>query len=137
MNRHDGYFWLGLAPYWLRTVTALATIGAALPGLKRIDRVMISGTDDWSVHGPELMSALAYLAGAALVLVAGLVLGDILRLLREWQTQQLLRHEIVVSTRTQSTTAPLPTSQALLESLGIAASQPARVPFNSVAHRNR
>ena len=36
MNRHDGYFWLGIAPYWLRIVTAIGTIATALPGLKRI-----------------------------------------------------------------------------------------------------
>lgn len=129
MNRNDGFFWLGVAPYWLRIVTAIGTIGTALPGLKRIDRVMISGSDDWSVHGPELLTGLAYLGGAALVLTTGFVLGDLFRLLLQWHAQQITRHEIVFSPRPEPSAPPLPSSHAVLESLGISAPQPATSTF--------
>jgi hypothetical protein len=135
MNRNDGFFWLSVAPYWLRIVTAIGTIGTALPGLKRIDSVMISGSDDWSLHGPELLTGLAYIGCAALVLTTGFVLGDLFRLLLQWQAQQVTRHEIVVGARAEAAPPPLPTSQALLESLGITSPQPARIPFSSI-HRN-
>lgn len=136
MNRHDGYFWLGLAPYWLRIVTIIGTLATAFPGLRRIDSVMISGTGDWSSHGPVLLAGFAYVGCALLVMVAGLALGDLLRLLLRWEAQQLTRHEIIVSPRPEGTSAPLPTSQALLESLGIAAPQPARVRVASVLHQS-
>ena len=135
MDRNDGFFWLRMAPYWLRIVTAIGTVFTAVPGLKRIDRILISGSDDWSLHGPELLTGLAYIGGAALVLTTGFVLGDLFRLLLQWHAQQITRHEIVVSPRPESDAPPLPTSQALLESLGIAAPRPARMPFSNI-HRN-
>lgn len=131
MSQSSGSFWLGLATYWIKIVTVVGTGAVAYPGFQRIDSVMISGSDDWSMHGPVLVSGFAYIAGAVLVLAAGLALGDLLRLLVRWEAQLHQQEQWSVRQPSQPILPPLPTSRALLESLGIRAAQPARVPVTS------
>lgn len=136
MNHRTGSFWLGLSTYWTKIVTAVGTFAVALPGLQRIDSVMISGSDDWSLHGPVLLAGFAYIASALLVLAAGLAIGDLLRLVLRWEAQLQRQEEGSARPRPEPMLSPLPTSRALLESLGIAVPQPARVPVTNYLRRN-
>jgi hypothetical protein len=131
MRQGTRYFWLGLASHWIRIVAVIGTLLVALPGLQRIDSVMISGSDDWSAHAAALAAGLAYLAAAALTLAAGLALSDLITLLLSWEAQRQQRDEPSPRLRAQPVLPPLPTSQALLESLGIATPKRVAVPSAS------
>lgn len=134
MSQRSGSFWLSFANHWIKAVTVIGTAVVAYPGFRMIDSVMISGSDDWNMHGPILMSGLAYVACAVLVLAGGLAVGDLLRLLLRWEAQLQQQETLLATQRPEPMLAPLPTSKALLESLGIGAPQPARVHVTSGFH---
>jgi hypothetical protein len=135
MNRNNGYFWLGLAPYWLRVATAIGTVATALPALQRIDRIMISG--DWAAHGPELWAGIGSVGIAVVVLLAGLALADAARLALDRMTSPVLTATRAgrIDAAAQPPAAPLPNSRALLQSLGIGPA-PAAVTFHSPPSRD-
>jgi len=123
MSHGNRYFWLKVATHWIKVVTLIATLLLARSGFHRIDSVMISGTSDWHEHAPLVAAGVGCFLGAVSILIAGFAIVDLIRLLLDCDLQ--LHKPVKETALPKQAASPLPTSQALLESLGIPTARPA------------
>jgi hypothetical protein len=63
-------------------------------------------------------------------------MNDLIALALRWEAQMRRGEEFPVPVRSQRVMEPLPSSRALLKSLGIVSPQSARVPVTSILRRN-